>query len=96
MLRYYERAGDIISTTAVPDRHKDIYLPPTRGLKDWRRDLSDDQVARFEALAGGLLTDLGYERKFEKIPPSARNAALRQVVADSAKYAVRRVKKVVR
>jgi hypothetical protein len=96
MLRYYERAGDIISTTAVPDRHKDIYLPPTKGLKDWRRDLSDDQVARFEALAGGLLTDLGYERKFEKIPLSARNAALRQVAADSAKYAVRRVKKVVR
>jgi hypothetical protein len=96
MLKYYERAGDIISTTAVPDRHKDIYLPPTKGLKDWRRDLSDDQVARFEALAGGLLTDLGYERKFEKIPLSARNAALRQVAADSARYAVRRVKKVVR
>ena len=96
MLKYYERASDIVSTTAVPDRHKDIFLPPTKGLKDWRRDLSDDQVARFEALAGNLLTAMGYERKFEKVPLSARNAALRQVAADSARYAVRKVKKVVR
>ena len=85
MLTYYERAGDIVSTTAVPDRHKDIFLPPTKGLRDWRLELSDDQVARFEALAGNLLTDLGYERKFEKVPMSARNAALRQVVADGGR-----------
>jgi hypothetical protein len=96
MLTYYERAGDIVSTTAVPDRHKDIFLPPTKGLRDWRRELSDDQVARFEALAGDLLTDLGYERKFEKVPMSARYAALRQVARDGARYTVRRVKKVVR
>ena len=96
MLTYYERAGDIVSTTAVPDRHKDIFLPPTKGLRDWRLELSDDQVARFEALAGPLLTELGYERKFEKVPLSARTAALRQVAADSARYTVRRVKKVIR
>ena len=96
MLTYYERAGDIVSTTAVPDRHKDIFLPPTKGLRDWRRELSDDQVARFEALAGNLLADLGYERRFEKVPMSARTAALRQVAADSARYTVRRVKRVLR
>jgi hypothetical protein len=96
MLTYYERAEDIVSTTAVPDRHKDIYLPPTKGLRDWRRELSNDQVARFEALAGELLTDLGYERRFDKVPMSARAAALRQVAQDGARYAVRRVKRVVR
>jgi Sulfotransferase family len=96
MLTYYERAGDIVSSTAVPDRHKDIFLPPTKGLRDWRRELSDDQVARFEALAGDLLQDLGYERKYEKVPLSARAAALRQVAADGARYTVRRVKRVVR
>jgi hypothetical protein len=53
-------------------------------------------VARFEALAGDLLSDLGYERKFEKVPMSARAAALRQVARDGARYTVRRVKKVVR
>ena len=93
MLKYYERAGDIVATTAVPDRHRDIFLPPTKGLKDWRRDLSDDQVARFEALAGDLLLEMGYERKFEKVPLSARTAALRQVAADGVKYTVRKVKK---
>jgi hypothetical protein len=96
MLTYYQRAGDIVSTTAMPDRHKDIFLPPTKGLHDWRRDLSEDQVARFEALAGDLLQDLGYERRFDKVPLSARAAALRQVAADSGRYVVRRVKKVVR
>jgi hypothetical protein len=96
MLTYYERAGDIVSTTAVPERHQDIFLPPTKGLRDWRRELSSDQVARFEALAGDLLQDLGYEREFEKVPMSARYAALRQVAADSGRYVVRRVKKVVR
>ena len=30
MLRYYERAGDIVSTTAVPDRHKDMSIPRPR------------------------------------------------------------------
>jgi hypothetical protein len=85
-----------VSTTAVPDRHKDIYLPPTKGLRDWRRELSDDQVARFEALAGDVLSDLGYKRQFEKVPMSARAAALRQVAGDSARYVVRRAKKAVR
>ena len=93
MLEYYKRADDIVATTAVPDRHKDIFLPPTKGLKDWRRDLSDDQVARFEALAGDLLREMGYERKFEKVPLSARTAAFRQVAADGVKYTVRKVKK---
>jgi hypothetical protein len=95
MLKYYERAGDIVATTAVPDRHKDIFLPPTKGLKDWRRDLSDDQVARFEALAGDLLGDLGYPRKFDRIPLAARIAAWRQLAADGAGYLTRRVRKTI-
>lgn len=93
MLKYYERAGDIVAATAVPDRHKDIFLPPTKGLRDWRRELSDDQVARFEALAGDLLHQLGYERKFDRVPLAARTAAWRQVAGDGVRYAVRRAKK---
>ncbi len=96
MLTYYERADDIVSTTSVPDRHKDIFLPPTKGLRDWRRELSDDQIARFEALAGDLLEDLGYERRYEKVPLSARAAALRQVAADGARYATKRVRRRIR
>lgn len=93
MLSYYERADDIVATTAVPDRHQDIRLPPTKGINDWRRDLSTDQVARFETLAGDLLDELGYERGVDRIPVSSRLAAWGQLGMDGARYWVRRVRK---
>jgi hypothetical protein len=95
MLRYYERAGDIVSTTAVPDRHRDIYLPPTKGLRDWRRELSEDQVMRFEALAGDLLDDLGYERAYESVPIGKRVAAWSGLAVDASLLMGRRALKLV-
>jgi hypothetical protein len=41
---------------------KKAWLPPTPGLRDWRSEMSADDVERFEAAAGGLLGELGYER----------------------------------
>lgn len=41
---------------------KKAWLPPTAGLRNWRRDLSPRDQAMFEALAGDLLADLGYVR----------------------------------
>jgi hypothetical protein len=38
------------------------WLPPTPGLRDWRIDMGEDDVARFEAAAGELLDELGYRR----------------------------------
>src|SRR5262249_58551434 len=35
--------------------------PPTPGLRDWRTQLSPDDVAGFEQIAGDLLRRLGYE-----------------------------------
>lgn len=35
--------------------------PPTPGLRDWRRELSERDRQEFEAIAGDLLADLGYE-----------------------------------
>lgn len=93
MLRYYERADDIVATTAVPDRHRDIYLPPTKGLRDWRRELSDEQVMRFEALAGDLLDDLGYERVHKTVPMKESLAAWANVGADAARLTARRALK---
>lgn len=37
--------------------------PPTRGVRDWRSQMSPGDVLAFEAIAGDLLEDLGYERK---------------------------------
>jgi len=42
---------------------KHARLPPTTGLRDWRAQMRPEDAARFEAFAGGLLTELGYQVK---------------------------------
>ena len=37
-------------------------VPITQGLRDWRSQMRDEQVERFEAIAGELLENLGYPR----------------------------------
>jgi hypothetical protein len=34
---------------------------PTVGVRDWRSDMSRDDVLAFEGVAGDLLADLGYD-----------------------------------
>jgi hypothetical protein len=41
---------------------KSAWLPPTPGLRDWRSSMAEQDVELFEALAGDLLSSLGYER----------------------------------
>jgi hypothetical protein len=41
---------------------KKAWLPVTAGLRRWREQMAPDDVARFEAVAGDLLEELGYER----------------------------------
>lgn len=62
MLRYHERADRLVPTLSHNESHRNLYKPPTRGLRDWRRDLAPRDIAVFEALAGDLLDELGYER----------------------------------
>jgi hypothetical protein len=62
VLRYHERAEEIIGATRFPSAHQRIALPPTAGLRDWTQELSSQDVARFETIAGSLLDELGYER----------------------------------
>lgn len=38
--------------------------PPTVGVRDWRDDMSGEDVRGFEGIAGDLLGELGYERRF--------------------------------
>ena len=47
---------------------KDAWLPPTPGLRDWRAHMAPGDVELFEAIAGDLLTLLGYERACDSIP----------------------------
>jgi hypothetical protein len=58
MVRYYEgRVNPDPSLDA-----KDAWLPPTPGLRDWRKQMPARDVERFEAIAGDLLDYLGYPR----------------------------------
>jgi hypothetical protein len=45
-------------------------LRVTPGLRDWRTQMCAGDVERFEAAAGDLLEELGYERAFPR--PSSR------------------------
>jgi hypothetical protein len=58
MLRFHEGR-----TTSKPGLSpKKAWQPVTAGLRDWRQQMMPGDIARFEAAAGGLLDELGYER----------------------------------
>jgi hypothetical protein len=58
MLRFHEgRTRDDPRLDA-----KKAWLPITRGLRSWKTQMPGADVVRFEAAAGALLTDLGYQR----------------------------------
>ena len=40
---------------------KAAWLPPVQGLRDWRQDMSPEDISVFEEIAGDLLMDFGYE-----------------------------------
>jgi hypothetical protein len=44
---------------------KKAWLPPTAGLRKWQTQLPERDLELFEALAGDLLCELGYQRSFE-------------------------------
>lgn len=90
MLRYFERAPAIVG---AKDHYRNVYLPPTTGLRDWRTEMSPAEVATFEALAGDLLADLGYERAVPRPPASARVAARREWLRLQTRRAARRAAK---
>jgi hypothetical protein len=43
------------------------WLPPTSGLRDWKSQMTTDDVKRFEASVGDFLSMLGYPRSSTKI-----------------------------
>jgi hypothetical protein len=80
MLEYHRRTDEILRNDPSPGNHTRLALPPTRGLRDWRTEMSDDDVAAFELLAGDLLSELGYERSGIRPSMKARAAAARATV----------------
>jgi hypothetical protein len=54
---------------------KQAWLPPTVGLRDWKSQMQQDDLERFEALAGDLLEELGYPRAVSRPSLAARKHA---------------------
>lgn len=79
MLRFQERAASAVTGSAHPEYHTSITKPVTKGLRDWRTEMADGDVALFEALAGPTLSALGYERRHPSpaLPVRARAARAR-------------------
>jgi sulfotransferase family protein len=54
---------------------KKAWRPVTPGLRDWRSEMAPADVERFEAVAGGLLDELGYERAGRPLSTGLRDHA---------------------
>jgi hypothetical protein len=61
MLSYYRRSAQVLAGVPRPDHHANVGRPPTRGLRDWRTQMSPGDLAMAEALVGRSLEALGYE-----------------------------------
>jgi hypothetical protein len=71
MLRFHE--GRTKSEPGLSAKH--AWLPITPGLRDWRTQMAAEDVERFEAVAGDLLGELGYERAVPHLKREAQRHA---------------------
>jgi len=95
MLRYFDRADEVLSGTgrnAVA--HQNLHRAPIANIRDWRKEMPREDVALFEAIAGDLLSELGYERAMTKVPVSAKVEAKRVWCTVQARRATGRARKV--
>ena len=53
---------------------KSAWLPATPGLRDWKSQMDERDAELFEALAGPLLTELGYNTSGGSPSPGSSNA----------------------
>lgn len=49
-----------VDVSAKP-HHQRLLQPPTQGVRNWREQMAEGDMRAFEAIAGDLLTDLGYD-----------------------------------
>lgn len=74
---------DDVDVSAKPHQQR-LAEAPTPGVRDWRAEMTPDDVRAFEAVAGGLLARLGYETVSRPAP-----AARLRARAELASYVVR-------
>jgi hypothetical protein len=72
MLRYGRIVDSAIGGFPYPEEHQNLRKPPTKGLRDWRTQMSSRNVAVFEALAGDALEINGYPLTASSMPVGTR------------------------
>ena len=82
MLGYHRSQG----ARALPD-HPRLVQPPTPGRR-WQEQMAPDDAECFEAIAGELMAELGYERAHPEPSTSARARALLQRALLEARIAL--------
>lgn len=60
MLRYHERAEEVVTGVEHPGLHTNIRRPPVAGLRDWRVSMPAAEVRVYDAVAGPTLARFGY------------------------------------
>jgi hypothetical protein len=93
MLDYREQVDRMLPNAYLKDLHANVYRPPTEHLRDWRREMDPAEVAMFEALAGDLLSELGYERAVPEPSLMTRLEARRRWARVNAERVVRKVRR---
>lgn len=81
MLQYHEKSAEFIANTKDPGAFKNLSKPITAGLRDWEDEISGSDQQLFEAIAGDLLTELGYSLS---APSPGISTRFRVVVAAAA------------
>jgi hypothetical protein len=94
MLRYYDREQVFDPRPgAARNPSEKFHLPPTKGLRDWRTQLSKGTLVQFEVAAGDLLDELGYGRGVERIPLWTTIGARIRGTGIDARLAARRLRR---
>lgn len=91
MLQHDREAGDRLPE-GVRRLHSRVALPPTRGLRDWRRDMRPEEVEEFEAVAGRELLAAGYELSGRRFGLLVTARAWSRMVPFGLSYARSRVR----
>ena len=74
MLNYTEGLGGVVLSKATA-YNPNVRQPPNPRLRSWEQSMPDDHVEIFEAVAGDVLSELGYGRRFPAPSPAARAKA---------------------
>jgi len=85
MLEYSRRVHEAVPESEQGRIHTRLLKSPTKGLRDWRREMSSSELALFEALAGRELEQFGYHRAMPDLSASVRVRAVAAFVANGSR-----------